>query len=149
MIVNRQTGKRADGQRAPGIRSQGLWLKAPELAVDLAAIVADLHRDLATNVIGTQVLRSATSIAANIAEGYGRYSQAAYRNHRSIARGSALETESWMDLLQRRGYLSPERATELFEKCDEIQRLLTLRMKSLGENKTYAIREEADEPYHV
>ena len=95
-----------------------------------------------------EIRRAASSIPANIAEGYGRFSQAAYRNHLSIARGSAVETESWIDLLERRGYVSPQRATELYQKCDEIQRLLTLRMKSLGE-KTYAIREESDEPYHV
>ena len=45
------------------------------------------------------MMRSAGSVPANIAEGYGRYSQAAYRSHLSIARGSLFETQSWIDLL--------------------------------------------------
>jgi len=83
-----------------------LWTKAQEFASEIAEMVGTLPRDRVTDVLGNQLLRSATSIGANIAEGYGRYSQAAYRNHLSIARGSAVETESWLDLLQRRRYIT-------------------------------------------
>ena len=147
--MNRQTGRRADGQGAIGIRRQMLWTKAQEFASEVAEMVVSLPRDRATDVLCNQLLRSATSISANIAEGYGRFSQAAYRNHLSIARGSAVESESWLDLLQRRDYITNERCEAMIAKCDELQRLLTLRMKSLTDGKTYALREEADEPYHV
>jgi len=126
-----------------------LWTKAQEFASEVAEMVVSLPRDRATDVLCNQLLRSATSISANIAEGYGRFSQAAYRNHLSIARGSAVESESWLDLLQRRDYITNERCEAMIAKCDELQRLLTLRMKSLTDGKTYALREEADEPYHV
>ena len=76
-------------------------------------------------------MRSAGSIAANIAEGYGRFSQAAYRNHLSIARGSAFESESWIDLLMRLGYIDREDGDDLTAKCKAIQIMLTTRMKSL------------------
>ena len=122
-----------------------VWQKAQSLAEEALSLVSALPQDRATAVIGRQLLRAATSIAANIAEGYGRFSQASYRNHLSIARGSAFEVESWLDLLQRRGYIAPETAASLMASCTEVQRLLTLRMKSLGENKTYAVREEGAE----
>jgi four helix bundle protein len=126
-----------------------LWTKAQEFAAEIVEMVVTLPRYRVTDVLCNQLLRSATSISANIAEGYGRYSQPAYRNHLSIARGSAVETESWLDLLQRRHYITDERCAAMIGKCDELQRLLTLRMKSLVEGKTYALKEEADEPYQV
>ncbi|HEY4685218.1 MAG TPA: four helix bundle protein [Dehalococcoidia bacterium] len=145
-----QTGKRANGQGADGpigsdFRRQVLWQKAQDLAERIAQTVVTLPRDRATDTIGSQIMRAAGSIAVNIAEGYGRYSQAAYRSHLSIARGSAFEVESWLDLLIRRGYLGDGQGRELLESCVEVQKLLTVRMKSLGDGKTYAVREEADE----
>ena len=124
-------------------RRQVLWQKAQAFAAELVGLATQLPRDRASDVIGTQLLRAGASIAANIAEGYGRYSQAAYRNHLSIARGSAFETESWLDLLARRGYLTSKQSEELISRCTEVQKLLTVSMKSLSEGKSYAVKEEA------
>ena len=90
-------------------------------------------------------MRSAGSVPANIAEGYGRFSQAAYRNHLSIARGSLFETQSWIDLLHRTGFLDDERKAELSDGCIDIGRLLTLRMKDLSNGKQSYAREEGRE----
>jgi four helix bundle protein len=128
-----------------GFRRQVLWLKSQDFAERVAEVVAGLARDRVSEVIGGQLLRAAASVPANIAEGYGRYSQAAYRHHLSIARGSAFEVESWLDLLVRRKHLDVEVGAELLQACDELQRLLTLKMKSLGEGKSYAVREESAE----
>lgn len=45
-----------------------------------------------------QLLRALASIGANIAEGYGRNSSGEYRRFLSIAKGSSLEAEYWIDL---------------------------------------------------
>jgi four helix bundle protein len=127
-----------------GFREMVLWQKAQSLAEDVIEAIAAVPRDRVSDVIARQLLRAVTSIGANIAEGYGRYSRASYRNHLSIARGSAFEVESWLDLLERRGHLAPERAVSLLTGCVEVQKLLTLRMKSL-EGKASAIREEHHE----
>jgi four helix bundle protein len=142
-----QTGRRADVQRS-SFRKQLLWRKAQDFAADIARLTVELPADRATTVIGNQLLRAASSISANIAEGFGRYSQPAYRNHLSIARGSAFESESWLDLLHRRGYLTDAAFETLLAACDELQSLLTLRMKSLSDGKTYAVREE-HMPYEI
>ena len=131
-----------DPEVASDFRRQLLWLKAQEFAVDVAAVLKSLPQNREVDIIAGQLLRSAGSIAANIAEGYGRYSQAAYRNHLSIARGSAFESVSWLDLLVRSEYVPQPVGDKLINKCIEIQKLLTLRMKSLSEGKTYAVREE-------
>jgi four helix bundle protein len=121
-----------------------LWQKSQELAAAVVALVATLPRNRAADTIGAQVLRSAGSIPANIAEGYGRYSQAAYRNHLSIARGSVFETHSWIDLLHRSGFIDEAQRSKLVEECQSIGKLLTLRMKSLSESKLSYAREESE-----
>jgi four helix bundle protein len=121
-----------------------LWQRSQELAAEIAAIVASLPRNRAADIIGTQVMRSAGSVPANIAEGYGRFSQAAYRNHLSIARGSLFETQSWIDLLHRSGLIEITQKATLIEACQEVGKLLTVRMKALSNgNQSYA-REEGE-----
>src|SRR3972149_746519 len=85
-----------------------LWQKAQALALEVIRLVASLPRDQTTQVIGRQIVGSAGSIAANIAEGHGRYSLAAHRNHLSIAKGAACETDSWLDLLRQSGYIDAD-----------------------------------------
>lgn len=58
------------------------------------------------NTIGYQITRSSDSIAANIAEGYGRFSPADRRKFYIYSRGSFEETKSWLRKLIRRKILS-------------------------------------------
>jgi four helix bundle protein len=59
--------------------------------------------------MGVQLVRSADSIAANIAEAYGRYGIADKRRLLHIARGSLFETEHWVFCAVERGLLEPRR----------------------------------------
>jgi len=121
-----------------------LWEKAQTLASQLVLLVDGLPQTRSANALGNQLLRAGTSIAANIAEGYGRYSDPAFRNHLSIARGSLFETESWIDLLARASYLPHDRAAGLIDACEEIARLITSAMKPLKRARA-TIREERGE----
>jgi len=129
-------------------RSIVLWKESQAFAERIAEVVVKLPRDRAADAIASQLVRAAGSIPANIAEGYGRFSPAAYRNHLSIARGSAFEAESCLDLLQRRHYLSDELAGELLGQCAKVQSMISTRMRGLGEAKQTYAREEG-EPYEV
>ena len=137
-----QSGNRAIGQRVSvgsDFREMAIWQESQAFAEMAGRLVLGLRRDRAADPIGSQLIRAAGSVAANIAEGYGRFSQAAYRNHLSIARGSAFECESWLDLLMRLGYLSKEDCDDLMSKCVAVQKMLTVRMKSLHTaRQTYA-----------
>ncbi len=112
-------------------RDLAVWQKAQELSLVVLHVVRALPGDRASMILGQQLLKSATSIAANIAEGHGRFAAGAYRNHLSIARGSGNETLSWLDLLRRGGYISPEREEELMRRCDEILRMISAQMIEL------------------
>lgn len=58
------------------------------------------------NTIGHQIIRSSDSIAANIAEGYGRFTSADRKNFYLYSRGSFEETKSWLRKLIRRKIIS-------------------------------------------
>src|SRR3989304_5850514 len=127
-----------------------LWQKAQDLALEVVRIVARLPRDPAARVIGRQIVAAASSVGANIAEGHGRFSLPAHRNHLSIAKGSACETDGWLDLLRRAGYLSSEVEQRLHASCDELIRMLTAKIRQLErlEQSKKRIGEEPS-PYSV
>jgi four helix bundle protein len=121
-----------------------LWKESQAFAERVAEVIVRIPADAVSGSITSQLVRAAGSIPANIAEGYGRFSQPAYRNHLSIARGSAFEAESWIDLLKRRDYLTSELSEELLGHCSIVQRMLTTRMRELGSAKQSYAREEAE-----
>ncbi len=59
--------------------------------------------------IGYQILISSDSIAANLAEGYGKYSIKDRLNFYTYSRGSFEETKCWLRKLTRRKILSDQR----------------------------------------
>ena len=82
-------------------------------------------------VISKQVLRSGTSIGANIAEAYYAQSNADFIAKLHISRKEAGETIYWLDLLKEASYLSSEEATSLSNDCTELLKLLTSSIKTM------------------
>src|SRR5246127_2243624 len=70
----------------------------------------------AKDTVGKQMARSADSISANIAEGYGRYHYKENRNFCYFSRGSIIETKGWLKKSKTRKLLSEEQFDLLFEK---------------------------------
>jgi len=68
----------------------------------------------AQRTMGIQMIRSSDSIAANIAEGYGRYSPADRKRFYRYARGSFEETKAWLRKAIRRGVIPNDVGTEQF-----------------------------------
>jgi four helix bundle protein len=80
-------------------------------------------------------------VPANIAEGYGRYSDGANRNHLSIAGGSLFETQSWLDLLARRDISRSPRSTAYLRYRKRCRALLTATIRTIKATKA-TIKEE-------
>ncbi|MCF6177299.1 MAG: four helix bundle protein [Victivallaceae bacterium] len=72
------------------------------------------------NTVGYQIIRSADSIAANIAEGYGRYSSPDRRKIYLFSRGSFEETKSWLRKLIRRKIINKENQNKYKGIIDEL-----------------------------
>jgi len=122
-------------RQAYGFRQLGLWQKAQGFAVEVVKLVDGLPTRRSVDVASRQLVRAATSVAANIAEGHGRFTLPAYRNHLSIAKGSACEALSWLDLLSRLGHVDVAVGNSLEERCEELIAALTRRIRSLQEQQ--------------
>ena len=76
-------------------------------------------------VLSKQLLRSGTSIGANIAEAQYGSSRKDFLNKIYIALKECAETLYWLELLSSCGYLSEEEYLSLFEDCEEIRKILS------------------------
>lgn len=79
-----------------------------------------------------QLLRSGTSIGANVREGLYAQSRADFLAKMSIAKKEAAETEYWLELLEAGGILSTEEAQSMLKHCRELVKLLISICKSTG-----------------
>jgi four helix bundle protein len=123
------------------------WQKAQVLLLEVMQMLKTIPNDREFAVFAQQIVRSSSAIGANIAEGHGRYSAGAYRNHLSIARGSTAETISWLDVLRRAGYISDEIEARLVALCEEIMSLVSAKMIQLDKatRTDRSIRDEREE----
>ncbi len=130
-------------------RNLDVWKRAQDLALKIIHLTSGLPHSQPADVLARQVIRSASSIGANIAEGHGRFSLGAFRNHLQIARGSACETDSWLDLMTRAGYISADVEATLHAECDVVVAALTNRIRSLDKkmNNRVTTMKEGEAPY--
>ena len=85
--------------------------------------------------IGKQLVRSADSISANIAEGYGRYFYKESKQFYFYSRGSIQETKSWLSKCGRRGIIEPEKCNELLAKSEKILAMLNAFIKFVAKSQ--------------
>lgn len=93
--------------------------------------MAQEHKEF---VLSKQVLRSGTSIGANIEESVHAQSKIDFVHKLSIAQKEASETNYWIRLLRDSGYLSEKLAESLILDCEEVQKLLTASIKTTKNN---------------
>ena len=84
---------------------------------------------------GKQLVRSADSIGANIAEGTGRYSFQDNKRFVRYARGSLYETQHWLRRAVRRNLVTPEQAARLREVVKILGPTLNAYLRSIGRGK--------------
>lgn len=85
-------------------------------------------------VLSKQILRSGTSIGANIEEAGQGQSKADFIHKLSIAQKEAFETDYWLRLLRDSDYLTTAQADSLLTDCQEVQKLLTTSIKTAKSN---------------
>ncbi len=85
-----------------------IYMLAEELS-DLIWHEYDTWNIKAKQTIGLQIIRSSDSIAANIAEGYGRYSSKDRKRFYMFSRGSFEETKCWLRKAIRRKIIDKKR----------------------------------------
>jgi len=114
-----------------------IYQLSERLADDIWDIVARWPV-FAKDTVGKQVVRSADSIGANIAEGNGKGTTEDYRRYLRHARGSLYETKHWMRRAIKRELISADVEADSRRIMDELILKLNAYMRSLNER----IREE-------
>jgi four helix bundle protein len=110
-------------------------LRVYSLAEKLADEVWSMARTwntFARNTVGGQLVRSADSVGANIAEGCGRGSYQDNRRFIRIARGSLYETRHWLRRAYKRQLISASQIKTLKHLLDELGPKLNAYLKSIG-----------------
>ncbi|MEM9117086.1 MAG: four helix bundle protein [Cyanobacteria bacterium P01_F01_bin.56] len=101
-----------------------VWQKSMDLVVLIYGLAesfpqTELYR------LTSQITRAVVSVPGNIAEGNGRSSRKEYAHFLSIAKGSLMETETYVFLAVRLGYVSQEQTIESLNLITEISKMLT------------------------
>ena len=99
-------------------------------AVRIVKLNKYLCENMQAHTLAKQLLKSGTSIGANICEAQQAQSRADFISKLSIALKEAVETNYWLRLLHATDYLNEKEFSSLIENCRELERLLTAVIKS-------------------
>lgn len=105
--------------------------KSKAFALRIIKMYKYLCEDKKEYVMSKQVLRSGTSIGANIAEAFYAQSDADFIAKLYISHKEAGETIYWLELLQEATYLEADVAQSILADCDELLKLLTSSIKTM------------------
>ena len=108
-----------------------IYILAEQLADRIWDIVIKWNY-LAQDTVGKQLIRSADSVGANIAEGSGRGSEQDYRRFIRIARGSLNETRHWLRRAFRRKLLTENQVKTLTPVIEELTPKLNAYLRAIG-----------------
>jgi four helix bundle protein len=111
-----------------------------ERTFQFAVRVVELCRRLngkpgAGRTLGGQLLRSGTSIGANVEEAQGGQSRADFISKYAIARKEARETHYWLRLLAATNLAKDDQIASMLQECNELIAILTAIIKNAQKNK--------------
>ena len=86
----------------------------------------------AKDTIGKQLVRSADSVAANLSEGFGRFSYKENKQFCYYARGSLYETRTWLVKGNNRKLIKDEEFNMLNQDIETAGKMLNAYIRSIG-----------------
>jgi four helix bundle protein len=105
--------------------------RSKKLALRTIKLVDALPRSVAAQVVGRQLLRSATSVGANYRAACRAQSRADFAAKLSIALEEADETAYWLELLGESGLMKPERLEEIAKEANELLAIMAASRKTV------------------
>ena len=107
--------------------------RTKQFALSAIKFVSSLPRTREADVLGRQLLRSATSIGANYREANRGVSRADFANKIGTVQKEAAETQYWLELLMESGLDKGDSAQELLHESSELLAIFTTIGKKLKE----------------
>ncbi len=119
------------------------YQKARQVVIGINTLVKGWPQTVQAREIPRQLFRSATSIGANIAEGYGRHEGIEYIHYLIIAQASANETDHWLHTALDLGLETKESIQPMVKLNNEVRRMLSASISTLKSKKNeHKVREE-------
>ena len=110
--------------------NNNIYQKSFQFAVRIVKLCKYLQTEQKEYILSKQVLRSGTSIGANVAEAQQAQSKPDFTSKINIALKEAAETDYWLRLLHETEYLSKTQFESMISDCDEIESILVSIVKS-------------------
>lgn len=109
-----------------------LLSKSKQFALQVIRVCNEIKKNNKETVITSQLIRSGTSIGANIREAFFGQSKADFTSKLQIALKECAESEYWIELLIESGYYDDK---VILENCIEIKRMLVSSVNTVKRNK--------------
>jgi len=108
-----------------------VWQQSMDLAVAVYGATKSWPKEELYGLT-SQVRRAASSVPANIAEGYGREVRGSYLQFLRIAQGSLKELETQLLIAERIGIVPQEKTASLLASTESVGKLLRLLIRKLS-----------------
>ncbi len=106
--------------------------KSKSFAIRIVKLYRFLNDEKREFVMSKQLLRSGTSIGANLAEAECAISKKDFLAKVYIALKECAETKYWLELLYETEYLSEKQFKSVYEDCEELRRILSATTKTVN-----------------
>ena len=109
--------------------------KSFDFSVRIVNLYKILYSERNEKVISKQLIRSGTSIGANVEEGIAAFSKKEFIFKLQISYKEAFETRYWLKLLFRTEYIKQSEFESLLVDVEEIIKIMTVILKSSKQNQ--------------
>ncbi|MBQ3592842.1 MAG: four helix bundle protein [Clostridia bacterium] len=116
------------------MKDSPLRTRAKNLALHIISVCDQVDTKKGRGVLVNQIVRSSTSVGANIHEANYAVSKADFINKFHIALKECIETEYWVEMLVGSGCINEEESKKLLQECGVIQRMLVKSINTAKEN---------------
>ena len=110
--------------------NNNIYQKSFQFAIRIVNLCKYLQSDQKEYILSKQILRSGTSIGANVAEAQQAQSKPDFISKLSIALKEAAETDYWLRLLFATNYINQTQFDSMITDCDEIESILVSIVKN-------------------
>ncbi len=108
--------------------------KAKKFAIEIVFLCRDMKSEHKEAVLINQLLRSATSIGANVHEAQYAQGNKDFISKLEIAQKECFETEYWLEILFETNCLTEEKYKKFQNECGSIRRMLIASLKTVKSN---------------
>ena len=101
-----------------------------QFSVKIIKMCSNINQNKISGILISQIVRSSTSVGANIHEGNYASSKADFINKFQIALKECYETSYWLDIMKDSGFIIQECFNELNGDCCKLRRILSASIKT-------------------